>query len=56
MDFPSPPFQWASERDMTGTYGLDKVTCRSVTFGGSAGRPLGDLRAWERILRLIVEL
>jgi len=49
-EFPSLGLSWASLVDQTGTYGLTKVKCTPVTFGGgTSGRPFSLWRSLARI-------
>lgn len=53
-EFPSVGLQWASLTDQSGTYGLTKVKCTPVTFGGGTpGRPYSLFRSLAKIWEIL---
>jgi len=48
--------QFGSPHDVSGTYGLDKVTCRAVTVNPSPDLSASAVRNIVRILEIIGEL
>jgi hypothetical protein len=53
---PALPLHWATDTDMSGSYGLTKVQCQRVDFSGPSGFSFSDYRAWVRVLEVIREL